>query len=303
MICESTFEKHIGEFIKQLKDKGYNISSVLRSLHVAFDKIDASRVKVYKYVDDDVMRDVKKAFESKNSLIFGLVNDVIGIFYTPTTSKPCYISTEKLDNANNFGWVSWDNRRKNPFYQAEEKSEKQSWKQFVVADEIWIINVKGILNTRSLSDARARSQVGVWTNTPEFYVAWLKRNLTKYKALAAQMRAHKGDEFENVMNKTEEWIEKIMNVLRDFHKNIETWNDYNVGYLVRTLNDNARWLLGELNYIIEYRRRMEEYKDNLPSAKSYAESYDKEIKEVKEKFSEIEKNYDEFKKEIEKFEK
>jgi len=303
MICESTFEKHIGEFMKQLKDKGYNLSSILRGLRVAFDKIDASRVKVYKYVDNDVMRDVKEAFESKSSLIFGLVNGIIGIIYTPTHYRPYYISTEKLDNIKEFTWLDWDNRRKNPFYKSEVTNEKTCWKQFTAADEIWIINVKGVLNTRSLTDERKQSMAGVWTNTPEFYAAWLKRNLEKYKALATQMRANKGDEFANVMDKIEEWIEKIMKVLRDYHKNIDKWNDHSIGYLVRQLNDNARWLLGELNSVIEYRRRMSEYKDNLASSKQYAEYYEREIKEIKKKFGEIEENYNSFKKEIEKFEK
>jgi hypothetical protein len=303
MICESTFEKHIGEFMKQLKEKGYNISSILRGLRVAFDKIDASRVKVYKYVDDDVMKDVKKAFESKSSLIFGLVDGIIGIIYTPTYYRPEYISTEKLNNDKEFKWLDWDNRHKNPFYNSEVRNDKQSWKQFNAADEIWIVNVKGVLNTRSLTDERKQSMTGVWTNTPEFYAAWLKRNLIKYKALAAQMRAQKGDEFAKVMDKIEEWIETIMNVLRDFHKNIDKWNEYDVGYRVRQLNDDARWLLGELNSVIDYRRRMEEYKDNPTSAKKYAEYYEREIKEIKEKFDEIEKDYEKFKKEIEKFEK
>lgn len=313
MLTESVVEKHLQKLIDQLKRYGYSAKELFKIAPVAWDKIDASRVTVYRDPSDNSeIKEYTECVKDDNCVVFGVLNDQVGVMfykgyitYFPTNDKH---KGKTLKN--------WDLRMGSEFWRKDnsQRSIKTKAKDMLeIADEVWVINTNGKLNTFELKINRNKSQQGVWDNTPEFYAEWLKKNIQRYKKKIEVIRAQKNDDFVPLSEKVMQTMELISKEMIDMHKNSEhgQWG-YNsdLRYALSRINSRCQYAFNQLDDILRAKHDLEEAKRSLKDYDerrgseenyllSYSERYNSNIQALKSRLKEIEEFFEEYKKEKE----
>ena len=314
MITESVIEKHLQKLIEQLKRYGYPAKELFKIAPVAWDKIDASRVTVYRDPSDkSEIKEYTGYVKDDNYVVFGILNDQAGVmFYKGNIT---YLPTDVRHKGKMLS--SWDMRSGSEFWRRDNSQRSIKTKaedMLSIADEVWVINLKGKLDTKELKRSRVVSQQGVWENTPEFYAEWLKKNVQKYKKKIEIIRAQKNDDFVPLSEKVMQVMEAISKEMIDMHKNSEygQWG-YNsdLRYALSRINSRCQYAFNQLDDILRAKRDLEEakravieYGERSPSSaenyiSSYSERYNSNIQALKSRLQEIEEMYDEYKQEKE----
>lgn len=315
LLTESVVEKHLQKLIDQLKRYGYPAKELFKLAPVAWDKIDASRVTVYRDPSDkSEIKEYTNYVKDDNYVVFGILNDQVGVMfykgninYLPTDDK------HKGKTLNN-----WDMRFNSEFWKKDNSQRSIKTKaedMLSIADEVWVINTKGKLDTNELKRSRVVSQQGVWDNTPEFYAKWLKNNITKYKKKIEVIRAQKSDDFVPLSEKVMQVMELISKEMIDMHQNSEygRWG-YNsdLRYALSRINSRCQYAFNQLEDILRAKRDLEEakktvkdYGERSPGSaenyiSSYSERYNSNIQALKSRLQEIEEMFEEYKQEKEK---
>lgn len=314
MLTESVVEKHLQKLIDQLKRYGYSAKELFKIVPVAWDKIDASRVTVYRDPSDKAeIKEYSNYAKDSDYVIFGIKDGQVGImFYKGNIT---YLPTN--DRHKRLVLDCWEMRIDSEFYKYDyhQKSIKTKAELMLkLADEVWVINIKGKLGTAKFKNERAALKDGVWDNTPEFYAKWLKNNINKYKKKIEIMRAQKKDEFVPLSEQVMQVIEMISKEMIDMHKNSEygQWG-YNsdLRYALGRINGKCQYAFSNLDDIIrakhdleEVKRHIEDYSGYKENGEDYMSSYSKrynsEINRLKNRLKEIEEAYEEYKQEKEK---
>lgn len=315
MIIESVVEKHLQKLIDQLKRYGYSVKELFRIAPVAWDKIDASRVTVYRDPSDkSEIKEYTSCVKDDNYIVFGVLNDQVGVmFYKGNIT---YLPTDAKHKGKALN--SWDIRSGSEFWRNDNSQRSIKTKaedMLSIADEVWVINIKGKLNTQELKRSRVVAQQGVWDNTPEFYAKWLENNIQKYKKKIAVIRAQKNDDFVPLSEKVMKAMELISKEMVDMHKNSEygQWG-YNsdLRYALSRINSRCQYAFNHLDDILRAKHDLEdakktvkEYGDRSPQSaenyiSSYSERYNSNIQALKSRLQEIEEMFEEYKQEKEK---
>ena len=315
MLTESVVEKHLQKLIDQLKRYGYPAKDLFKIAPVAWDKIDASRVTVYRDPSDkSEIKEYTSCVKDDNYVVFGILNDQVGVmFYKGNVT---YLPTDVRHRGKMLS--SWDMRSGSEFWRKDNSQRSIKTKaedMLSIADEVWVIDIKGKLNTQELKRSRVVAQQGVWENTPEFYAEWLKKNIQKYKKKIEVIRAQKNDDFVPLSEKVMQIMELISKEMIDMHKNSEygQWG-YNsdLRYALSRINSRCQYAFNQLDDILRAKRDLEEakravieYGERSPQSaenyiSSYSERYNSNIQALKSRLQEIEEMYDEYKQEKEK---
>ena len=315
MITESVIEKHLQKLIEQLKRYGYPAKELFKIAPVAWDKIDASRVTVYRDPSDkSEIKEYTGYVKDDNYVVFGILNDQAGVmFYKGNIT---YLPTDVRHKGKMLS--SWDMRSGSEFWRRDNSQRSIKTKaedMLSIADEVWVINLKGKLDTKELKRSRVVSQQGVWENTPEFYAEWLKKNVQKYKKKIEIIRAQKNDDFVPLSEKVMQVMEAISKEMIDMHKNSEygQWG-YNsdLRYALSRINSRCQYAFNQLDDILRAKRDLEEAKRavieygerSTSSAEnyisSYSERYNSNIQALKSRLQEIEEMFEAYKQEKEK---
>ena len=314
IIIESVVEKHLQKLINQLKRYGYSVKELFKIAPVAWDKIDASRVTVYRDPSDkSEIKEYTSCVKDDNYIVFGVLNDQVGVmFYKGYVT---YLPTN--DKHKGKALNSWDIRSGSEFWRNDngQRSIKTKAEDMLsVADEVWVINTKGKLNTHELKRSRVVAQQGVWDNTPEFYAKWLENNIQKYKKKIAVIRAQKNDDFVPLSEKVMKVIELASKEMLDMHKNSEygQWGyNSNLRYALSRINSKCQYAFNQLDDILrakhdleEAKRNVKEFGDRSPQSaenyiSSYSERYNSNIQALKSRLQEIEEMFEEYKQEKE----
>lgn len=315
MLTESVVEKHLQKLIDQLKRYGYPAKDLFKIAPVAWDKIDASRVTVYRDPSDkSEIKEYTDCVKDENYAVFGILNDQVGVmFYKGNIT---YLPTDNKHRGKMLS--SWDMRSGSEFWRKDNSQRSIKTKaedMLSIADEVWVIDIKGKLNTQELKRSRVVAQQGVWENTPEFYAEWLKKNIQKYKKKIEVIRAQKNDDFVPLSEKVMQIMELISKEMIDMHKNSEygQWG-YNsdLRYALSRINSRCQYAFNQLDDILRAKRDLEEakravieYGERSPQSaenyiSSYSERYNSNIQALKSRLQEIEEMYDEYKQEKEK---
>lgn len=314
MLTESVVEKHVQKLIDQLKRYGYPAKELFKIANVAWDKIDASRVKVYRDPSDkSEIKEYTECVKDDNYVVFGILNDQVGVMfyrgiitYLPTNDK----HKGKMLN-------SWEMRNGSEFWRRDNSQRSIKTKaedMLSIADEVWVFNINGKLNTFELKKSREISQKDVWDNTPEFYAKWLRNNIEKYNKKIEVIRAQKNDDFVPLSEKVMKVIELISKEMIDMYKNSEygQWgynNDLRTAlsrinskcqYAFNNLDD----ILREKNNLEEAKRFIKDHEECSPSfaekhISEYSERYNSSLQKLKTKLKEIEEMFEEYKQEKE----
>lgn len=315
MLTESVVEKHLQKLIDQLKRYGYPAKDLFKIAPVAWDKIDASRVTVYRDPSDNSeIKEYTSYVKDNNYAVFGILNDQVGVmFYKGNIT---YLPTDNRHKGKILN--SWDMTSDSEFWRKDnaQRSIKTKAKDMLsIADEVWVINTEGKLNTKELKKSRAESQEGVWDNTPEFYAEWLKKNIQRYKKKIEVISAQKNDDFIPLSEKVMQIMELISKEMIDMHKNSEygQWGYNNdLRYALSRINSKCQYAFNQLDDIIrskheleEAKRTIEEYGDSYTGSSenyisSYSERYNSNIRGLKSRLQEIENMFEEYKQEKEK---
>ena len=290
MITESVIEKHLQKLIEQLKRYGYPAKELFKIAPVAWDKIDASRVTVYRDPSDkSEIKEYTDCVKDENYVVFGILNDQVGVmFYKGNIT---YLPTDAKHKGKMLS--SWDMRSGSEFWRRDNRQRSIKTKaedMLSIADEVWV-------------------------NTPEFYAEWLKKNIQKYKQKIEVIRAQKNDDFVPLSEKVMQIMDLISKEMIDMHKNSEygQWGyNSNLRYALSRINSQCHYAFGQLDDILRAKHDLEEAKKNIKdygeraagSAEnyiaSYSERYNSNIQALKSKLQEIEEMFEEYKQEKEK---
>ena len=315
MLTESVVEKHLQKLIDQLKRYGYPAKELFKIAPVAWDKIDASRVTVYRDPSDkSEIKEYTDCVKDENYAVFGILNDQVGVmFYKGNIT---YLPTDNKHRGKMLN--SWDMRSGSEFWRKDNSQRSIKTKaedMLSIADEVWVINIKGKLDTHELKRSRVVSQQGVWDNTPEFYADWLKKNIQRYKKKIEVIRAQKNDDFVPLSEKVMQTMELISKEMIDMHKNSEygQWG-YNsdLRYALSRINSRCQYAFNQLDDILRAKHDLEDakktikdYGERSPGSaenyiSTYSERYNSNIQALKSRLQEIEEMFEEYKQEKEK---
>lgn len=310
IIIESVIEKHLQKLIDQLKKYGFSVKELFKIAPVAWDKIDASRVTVYRDPSDkSEIKEYTDFVKDDNCVVFGILNGQVGVMfyngnitYLPTDAK----HKGKLLN-------SWDIRVGSEYWRRDNRQRSIKTKaedMLKISDEVWVIDTKGKLKTKELKRSRVVAQQGVWDNTPEFYAEWLKKNIQKYKKKIEVIRAQKNDDFIPLSEKVMQLMDLISKEMIDMHKNSEygQWG-YNsdLRYDLSRINSQCHYAFGQLDDILRAKHDLEEAKKNIKDygehspgsaenyISTYSQRYNSNIQALKSRLQEIEEMFDEYK--------
>lgn len=314
MLTESVIEKHLQKLIDQLKKYGCPAKELFKIAPVAWDKIDASRVTVYRDPSDkSEIKEYTNCVKDDNCIVFGILNDQVGVMFYK--GNIIYLPTDAKHKGKMLS--SWDMRSGSEFWRKDNSQRSIKTKaedMLSIADEVWVINTKGKLNTQELKRSRTVSQQGVWDNTPEFYAKWLKNNISKYKKKIEVIRAQKNDDFVPLSEKVMQTMELISKEMIDMHKNSENgqWGyNSNLRYSLSRINNKCQYAFNNLDDILRAKHDLEEAKKNIkdfgersPGAaenyiSTYSERYNSNIRALKSRLQEIEEMFEEYKQEKE----
>lgn len=315
MLTEGVVEKHLQKLIDQLKKYGYSAKELFKIAPIAWDKIDASRVTVYRDPSDkSEIKEYTECVKDDNYIVFGVLNGQIGVmFYKGNIT---YLPTDDKHKGKMLN--SWEMRSGSEFWRKDNSQRSIKTKaedMLSIADEVIVINAKGKLSTTKLQHNRRASQEGIWDNTPEFYAKWLKKNIEKYKKKIEVIRAQKSDEFVPLSEKVMKTLEIISKEMIEMHNNSEygQWG-YNgdLRYALSRINSRCQYAFNHLDDILrakrdleEAKRNVKEYGDRSPGSaenyiSSYSERYNSNIQGLKSRLQEIEDMFEEYKQEKEK---
>lgn len=314
MLTESVIEKHLQKLIEQLKRYDYSAKEIFKIAPVAWDKIDASRVTVYRDPSDkSEIKEYTDCVKDDNYIVFGILNDQVGVmFYKGNIT---YLPTDARHKGKMLN--SWDMRSGSEFWRKDNSQRSIKTKaedMLSIADEVWVINIKGKLNTHELKRSRVVSQQGIWDNTPEFYAEWLRKNIQKYKKKIEVIRAQKNDDFVPLSEKVMQVMGVISKEMIDMHKNAEhgQWG-YNsdLRYSLSRINNKCQYAFSNLDDILRAKHDLEGAKriakdfgersagseENYIS--TYSQRYNSNIQALKSRLQEIEEMFEEYKQEKE----
>lgn len=330
MVFEAVFERHMNMVINQFKkyssDPNKDIKTLFKKLGFAVDKVDASRIKVFYNIDREAEREIENALDDKTKAIFCLIRNpedsqvhVAGV-YVPKF-KDVRGETEWIYFPTKEGVALgfWECTRNNPLHNYTEKSKKNRIKTFKHCCEVWIVDMGDALSIAELQRQRKNAQYGVWQNTPEFYAQVAKKNIERYKQLAAKIRMEKGSDFDLMMKQADEMVKKLYEVMMDMHANMgegEWGRNEHLSYLASNFNDYVTRMLQRIQYVLSRQKdyekeksQYEKYKKGHPEIDSddiygigyYLKSYREAIKDVNDYREESQKYYDSLKEGIKNF--
>ena len=311
MIIESVVEKHLQKLINQLKRYGYPAKELFKIAPVAWDKIDASRVTVYRDPSDkSEIKEYTNCVKDENCIVFGILDDQAGVmFYKGNIT---YLPTDDRHKGKMLN--SWDMISGSEFWRRDHRQrsiKSKAEEMLSIADEVWVIDTKGKLKTKELKRSRIESQQGVWDNTPEFYAEWLRKNIQKYKKKIEVIRAQKNDDFVPLSEKVMKIMELISKEMIEMHKNSEhgQWG-YNsdLRYDLSSINGKCHYAFGHLDDILRAKHDLEEAKRNIEDfgerslasvenyISTYSQRYNSSIQALKTRLQEIEEMFEEYNK-------
>lgn len=300
IICEALFEKHMKKIVDQLDKLGVKPKALFSACGFMVDKIDASRVRVI-HDPEDSMSKIVKAMENDDYVVFAIKDDLVCCAWIK--SHWVFLPTKKGHT-----FDSWASRRESPLYDWGEsgRSIKGQSRMVEHADEVWIVDAKGVLSKKELQNDRYRAKQGVWENTPEYYAKVLEQNLARYKKKIQMMRMEKGSLFEKVVKDIEGFIPKVTALLFDMHKNIGQgkWgSNYRISENISELNRLATNFLYSLNRIVQNKKSHEEWNRDGYSASTYnLRAYNEELDSLRESIVKAQKMYEDILEMIKDFE-
>jgi hypothetical protein len=300
IICEALFEKHMKKIVDQLDKLGIKPKALFSACGFMVDKVDASRVRVIHEPEESIKK-IREAMEDNDYVVFLVKDDLVCCAWIK--SHWVFLPTKK-----DHTFDSWSSRRDSPLYNWYETGRSIKAQSRIVehADEVWVVNAKGVLSKKELQSDRQKAKYGVWENTPEYYAKVLEQNLARYKKKIQLARMEKGSLFEKLVEDIEKFIPKVTALLFDMHKNIGQgkWgSSYRISENISELNRLATNFLYSLNRIVQNKKSHDEWNVVGYSSSTYnLRAYNEEMDSLRESIKKAQDLYDNIQEMIKDFE-
>lgn len=257
ILNEAVMERHLLAFIKQLSKDGLSLKDVFGKVpdfNIA--EMDGSRVKVYDYVDDKLMKDIKKKIKALGYIFFGILNDKVTIVLI-NNRDVVFVPFRKQGNDSTYSV-----QRENPLYynvySRESKTDILDKKVDALSkcDEIWEFKMNnkdfGLYGQRI---DRHKAQEDVWDNSPEFYAKWIDKNRKKYIAELAKIHASKTIDIAKLTKRLSDLSAKITDLLADLSKNMNKYaQDFTFNNTCVELPQSLARIFNKMSLLVDYQR-------------------------------------------------
>lgn len=224
-ITEALNEPHLLELAEYLKSKGSSFKKILgNGSNIHLDKITSKDVEVYRWpknIDDGV--------KAANQIISGRKNGFVVL----------------MDDKNEYNYIIYGKNLINitsRFYFGNVNIAKSTdlINKCKNAREIIVFYSNGF-ETYNLRWERSNARIGMITNTEEQNRQIARENVERYKKLAAQMRANRDNDFEEIDKQVEDVVMRVLKVSQISHKNPSQIESYKVSSLNKWIYDERKW--------------------------------------------------------------
>ena len=257
ILNEAVMERHLLAFIKQLSKDGLTLKDVFGKVpdfNIA--EMDASRVKVYDYVDDKLMKDIKKKIKALGYIFFGILDDKVTIVLIYNRDI-IFVPFRKQG-----GDSTYTVQRENPLYYNVYASDSKTVvldkkvDALSKCDEIWEFKMNnkdfGLYGQRV---DRREAQEDVWDNSPEFYAKWIEKNRKKYIAELAKIHASKTIDIAKLTKRLSDLSSKITDLLADLSKNMNKYaQDCTYNNICQQLPQSLARIFNKMSLLVDYQR-------------------------------------------------
>lgn len=257
ILNEVVMERHLLAFIKQLSKDGLTLKDVFGKVpdfNIA--EMDGSRVKVYDYVDDKVMKDIKKKIKTLGYIFFGILNDKVTVVLI-NNRDVIFVPFRKRGNDS-----VYTVQRENPLYYNVYASDSKTVvldkkvDALSKCDEIWELKMNnkdfGLYGQRI---DRHKAQEDVWDNSPEFYAKWIEKNRKKYIAELAKIHASKTIDIAKLTKRLTDLSSKITDLLADLSKNMNKYaSDFTYNNTCAELPQSLARVYNKMSLLVDYQR-------------------------------------------------
>lgn len=247
---------------------------------VALDKITSKDVQTFRYP-----RNIDDGVKAANQIISGKVSGFVVI----------------LDKQDKFEMLIYGKNYINlsPGYSFGRNGRAKSTELLDIcrhAGEIMVFRLTQDFQTWELQSDRRDSREGMITNTEDQNRKIARENVERYKKMAAQIRANKDNDFEEIDRQVEDIIMRVLKASQLSHRNPDKISNYQISSLNKWIYDEKKW---DRNNHSEYGKdgllrvynNYTEYFQAVRKGNAYSYQIDG-LKECKVKLREIIKNID-----------
>lgn len=223
-ITEALTEPHLLKLAEYLKTKKTSFKRIFGDGY-AWDKITSKDVLSFEYGFTD---EAKKAC---NMILYSRKNGIIVTFDRNGDYRDIFKGKYHYD-------ISDSSYR---FGRSGNMTTNEILNELKYASEIIVIYFTQAMATYDLQRDRRVSREGMITNTEYQNKQIARENVERYKKLAAQMRANKDKDFEEIDGQVEDIIMRVLKASQISHRNPDKIDSYKIRSLNEWIYDERRW--------------------------------------------------------------
>lgn len=225
-ITEALSEPHLLELAEYIKSKGSSFKKLLGDeFGVVFDKITSKDVEVYRWP-----KNIDAGVKAANQIISGRKNGFVVL----------------MNDKNEYEFIIYGKTRINmdkwSYFGSKSHGvpSTELINQCKKAHEIIVFYSNGFA-TYDLRYERRAARDGMIKNTEDQNRQIARENVERYKKLAAQMRANKDKDFEEIDKQVEDIIMRVLKASQISHRNPDKIDSYKIRSLNEWIYDERKW--------------------------------------------------------------
>lgn len=225
-ITEAFSEPHLLELAEYIKSKGSNFKKILGdTAGMLLDKITSKDVEVYRWP-----KNIDAGVKAANQIISGRKNGFVVLMNDENEYEfiICGKTRINMDKWSYFG------------SKTHGVPSTELINQCKKAHEIIVFYSKGF-SSSDLKYERITGRNGMIKNTEEQNKQIARENVERYKKLAAQMRANKDKDFEEIDRQVEDIIMRVLKASQMSHRNPDKIDSYKIRSLNEWIYDERKW--------------------------------------------------------------
>lgn len=224
-ITEALNEPHLLELAEYLKSKGSSFKKILgNDFDIHFDKITSKDVEVYRWP-----KNIEAGVKAANQIISGRQKGFV-VLMNAEHEYDYIIYGKYLINLDRWSYFGSS-------YMTKSTELINKCKN---AHEIIVFYSNGF-TSYDLKNKRREAREGMIKNTEEQNRQIARENVERYKKLAAQMRANKDKDFEEIDRQVEDVIMRVLKVSQISHRNPGQISSYKISSLNEWIYDERKW--------------------------------------------------------------
>ena len=225
-ITEALNEPHLLELAEYLKSKGTSFKKILGDgFNMLLDKITSKDIEVYRWP-----KNIEVGVKAANQIISGRKSGFV-VLMDDKNEYNYIIYGKNLINITNrvyFGQTTYNVKSTELINKCKN------------AHEIIVFYSNGF-ETSNLRWERSNARIGMITNTEEQNRQIARENVERYKKLAAQMRANRDNDFEEIDRQVEDVVMRVLKANQIAHRNPGQIDSYKISSLNTRIYDERKW--------------------------------------------------------------